>query len=58
MPYKDIHKKALYQRNYMREYMRTKRASGKSIMQVVKTLNIKPVKTLEYDADGNVIYDE
>ena len=40
--------------------MRNKRASGKSVanMQVVKTLNIKPVKTLEYDADGNVVYDE
>ena len=57
MPYKDIQKK-IYQRNYMREYMRNKRASGKSTMQVVKTLNIKPVKTLKYDADGYPIYDD
>jgi hypothetical protein len=49
-------KKKTYQRNYMREYMRVKR--NKANKQVVKTLNIKPVKTLEYDADGNVVYDE
>jgi len=52
-------KKKLYQRNYMRDYMRNKRALLKPIAnkQVVKTLNIKPVKT-QYDADGNVMYDD
>ena len=41
-------KKKIYQRNYMREYMRNKRKK-----QVVKTLQLRP-KT---DADGNVMYD-
>ena len=47
--------KKKYQRNYMREYMRNKRMI--LAKQVVKTLNIKDVKT-QVDADGNVMYED
>ena len=50
-------KKKLYQRNYMRDYMRNKRAKPIANKQVVKTPNIESVKT-QYDADGNVVYDD
>ena len=55
VPYKDIQKKTLYQRNYMREYMRTKRTLLKQ-SKLNDTLLRPNVKT-QLDADGNILYD-
>ncbi len=50
--------KKIYQRNYMREYMRVKRGKSVSKRQVVKTQNINSVKTPMIDADGYPVYDD
>jgi len=67
MPYKDIQKKTLYQRNYMRMRrvaMREAIANHnvvspnlKLINGVVRPSTSKVLDPVEYDADGNVIYD-
>jgi len=53
MPYKDIQKKALYQRNYMRK----RRANLKLNSTLVRPKTLTKLDP-KFDADGYRLYDE
>jgi hypothetical protein len=56
MPYKDIQKKTLYQRNYMRKRRAlTKQLKLNSTLVRPSTSNV--LDLVEYGVDGNVLYD-
>jgi hypothetical protein len=63
MPYKDIQKKTLYQRNYMRIRRAAIRATNhnttnsKLISGDVRPSTSTMLDPVEYDTDGNVLYD-
>ena len=63
MPYKDIQKKTLYQRNYMRmrraairEAM-TNHNAASAELKLIDGIVRPPVRP-QLDADGNVLYDD